>query len=104
MDGMVSKVLASSVMISVLAPGLGFQNAVPSLLPLESGFHATGIPGMPGDSQQTDTRDQPRSNAGVALKKPKSRAVSADEAQRILKKTKHSLDPELSRQTLSQAF
>jgi hypothetical protein len=62
------------------------------------------IPGILGGSEQTDTRDQSRSNAGAALKKPKSRAVSANEAQRILQKTKHALDPELSRQTLSQAF
>ena len=61
-----------------------------------------GIPGMP--SEQSDTQDQSRSNQGAGLKRPKSRAVSTGEAERILKKTKHSLDPELSRQTLSQAF
>jgi hypothetical protein len=106
MDGMsfVGKVLALSVMISVLAPGLGFQNAV--LLGAAPGLslHANGIAGMPGDSEQSDTRDQSRSNEGVALKTPKSRAVSATETEHILKKTKHSLDPELSRQTSSQAF
>src|SRR5215471_3532951 len=106
MDGMVfvSKVLASSVMISVLTPGLGCQNAVPSGLPLRLELYMAGIPAILGDSEQTDTRDQSRSNAGAAVKRPKSRAVSAYEAERILKKTKHSFDAELSRQTLSEAF
>src|SRR5215470_10292020 len=106
MDGMVlvSKVLASCLMSSVLAPGLGFQNAVPLGPPPRLELYMSGIPGILGDSEQTDTRDQSRSTVGVASKRPKSRAVSANEAQRILKKTKHSLDPELSRQTLFQAF
>ena len=60
--------------------------------------------GILGASEQTDTQHQSRSNPGVALKTPRSRAVSEKETERILKKTKHSLDPELSRQTLSQAF
>jgi len=38
------------------------------------------------------------------LKPAKSRALSAREAKRIVKTTKHSLDAEISRQTLSEAF
>lgn len=100
----VSKVLASSVVISVLGPGLGFQNAAQSGALQGPGFHAKGAAGVAGDSEQSDKRDQQRPNQGAAMKTPKSRAVSAREIERILKKTKHSLDAELSRQTLSQAF
>ena len=45
-----------------------------------------------------------RSSGGAVLKRPKSRALSAKETKRILDTTQHSLDQELSRITLSDAF
>jgi hypothetical protein len=95
---------AWSVLISVFILGLGFQNAAQSGASPGQGFHANGARGVAGDSEQSDTRDQARSNQSAAMKTPKSRAVSAREIERILKKTKPSLDAELSRQTFSQAF
>jgi len=43
-------------------------------------------------------------SGGATLKQPKSRVVSAREAKRILKTTKHSLDPEVSPLALADAF
>lgn len=51
----------------------------------------------------TEPRD-PQSDRGTVLKRPKSRALSAREAQRILARTQHSVDLELSRISLSEAF
>ena len=48
--------------------------------------------------------DDLQSDKGRFLKQPRSRAVSAKEAKRILETTEHSVDQELSRIILSEAF
>jgi hypothetical protein len=104
MTGMnfILKVLAASVMTSAFGPGFGIQ-AAPSGAPIKPSLSGRGIRGMLGDFER-DAPDPSPSNQGVALKTPKSRAISVQKAQRILKTTKHSLDPELSNQTSSKAF
>src|SRR5262249_55086329 len=54
--------------------------------------------------EEHDAINQARSSQGADLKPPRSRALSARQAKRILKTTKYSLDAEISRQTLSEAF
>lgn len=59
-----------------------------------------------GTAPSSGTTESPdsRSSGGAVLKRPTSRALSAKETKRILDRTQHSFDQELSRITLSDAF